>query len=353
MGSNLLFLCAEVMGYTMAGIDALVKYYNSQVYIVSWDKGKLTPYQPPKSKGTKFYYRSDFNDQDLLNLVKEINPVAIYVSGRMDQGYLKVARNFKGSEIKIVCGMDNQWLALPKQFVAIALSYWLYRRYFDYMWVAGTSQKRYAKLLGFKEHQIIRNVYTADVPLFHEAFRKYNSIKQDRFPHNFCFVGRFVKRKGLDILLQAFTESINEIDHDWTLTLIGQGELLPSLVKNKRVIVKDFLQPQELINEVQNLGVFCLPSRFEAWGVVLHEFAAAGLPLVCSDKCGAAELFVNHGVNGYVFKSESVNSLKHQLLKIISKSDQDLVNMGVLSNELANRITPKSFADSLFSIVDK
>ena len=189
-----------------------------------------------------YYDRSQFDNQDLINLVRRINPTALYVSGRMDRGYLKVARVFKGKGIKIICGLDNQWLGRPKQLVAIILSRWLYRRYFDIMWVAGSSQMKYAKLLGYKDNQIIKNVYTADVSLFNKAYCQFKAVKQSDFPRNFCFVGRFVKRKGLDVLVKAFSESIKEINHDWTLTLIGQGELLPNLLPNERVVVKSFLQ---------------------------------------------------------------------------------------------------------------
>ena len=114
-----------------------------------------------------------------------------------------------------------------------------------------------------------------------------------------------------------------------------------------------FYRPAELFEEIKNLGVFCLPSRFEAWGVVLHEFAAAGLPLISSDKCGAAELFVEHNKNGYIFKSNSVASLKEQLIKVILKTDEELIRMGDISNNLGNKITPKTFADSLFTIIDE
>ena len=350
---NLVFLYSEVMGYTEAGINAIVKNYNATVSVVSWDKNKLTPFKLRNEPNVTYYDRSQFNNQELINLVRRINPIALYVSGRMDKGYLHVASVFKGKGIKIICGLDNQWLGRPRQYVAILLSRWLYKRYFDIMWVAGSAQMKYAKLLGYNEHQIIKHVYTADVSLFHQAYCQFKALKRSKFPRNFYFVGRFVDRKGLDILVKAFSESLQEINHDWTLTLIGQGELLPSLLMKERVVVKPFLQPAELVKEIQYMGVFCLPSRFEAWGVVLHEFAAAGLPLISSDKCGAAELFVEHNKNGYIFKSNSVSSLKDKLIKIILKADEELIRMGDISNTLGNKITPKTFADSLFSIIDK
>ena len=40
-----LILYAEVMGYTIAGIKALVENYPVNVLLIGWDKKKLTPYE--------------------------------------------------------------------------------------------------------------------------------------------------------------------------------------------------------------------------------------------------------------------------------------------------------------------
>lgn len=322
-----------------------------QVYVVSWDKEKLTPYRISESEGITFYKRSDFSEEDLVHLVKQIRPEVLYVSGRMDKTYLKVARRYKGTNIKIVSGMDNQWLATPRQLLAIAISPIIYKRYFDYMWVAGKSQRKYCRYLGFEDDKIINDIYTADVPFFQKAYQDCKQVKRINFPHNFCFVGRFVKRKGLDTLLEGFKRTFEEMDHDWTLTLIGQGPMEPLLV-GKGVTINGFIQPEELVKEIKNIGVFCLPSRFEAWGVVIHEFAAAGIPLICSDACGATEVFVQPEENGYLFRSGDADALKNQMLKIIQSSDEKLLEMGEKSYLLSNRITPESFADSLYSITD-
>ena len=35
--------------------------------------------------------------------------------------------------------------------------------------------------------------------------------------------------------------------------------------------VRDFLQPHDLVKMIDSTGCFVLPSRFEPWGVVVHE----------------------------------------------------------------------------------
>ncbi len=76
-------------------------------------------------------------------------------------------------------------------------------------------------------------------------------------------------------------------NNDWKLILIGSGdmpEVDPSIVE-----VKGFMKGPELAAESKRCGVFCLPSIYEPWGVVVHEFTMAGLPMICSDSVGAAD----------------------------------------------------------------
>ena len=96
-----------------------------------------------------------------------------------------------------------------------------------------------------------------------------------------------------------------------------------------------------------------MPSRREPWGVVIHEFAAAGLPLICSDACGAAQTFLIHGLNGFRFESGNVDSLANQMLKIVGSADEVLYKMSEQSHELAQRITPTTSATNLISIIMK
>ena len=62
-------------------------------------------------------------------------------------------------------------------------------------------------------------------------------------------------------------------------------------------------------------GVFVLPSIYEPWALVLQEFAAAGLPILCSSICGASPHFVINNYNGYTFTAGDVLFLISQVLR--------------------------------------
>ena len=115
-----------------------------------------------------------------------------------------------------------------------------------------------------------------------------------------------------------------EDKNGWKIVLAGNGPLKDRLLNLPNVDVLDF-QPQErLVELAQNSGVFVLPSVYEPWALVLQEFAAAGLPIICSDACGAASHMVINGFNGYTFKSKDVQDLKRRLLSIMKKDGEGL-----------------------------
>jgi len=95
-----------------------------------------------------------------------------------------------------------------------------------------------------------------------------------------------------------------------------------------------------------------LPSRHEPWGVVVHEFASAGIPLICSEATGAASTFLINNFNGFIFKNNNSNDLAKKMLKIISSTDKELFEMSKNSFEMGKRITPLSSAKNLLSVLD-
>jgi len=116
---------------------------------------------------------------------------------------------------------------------------------------------------------------------------------------------------------------------------------------------KEFQSQKELSQQAQRAGAFILPSRYEPWGVVVHEFACAGLPLILSEKVGARPQFLIDGANGYTFYQYSAEDLAYKMSLISTQSDEKLVSMGMLSARLAEHITPDIAAASLMSVVSK
>jgi glycosyltransferase involved in cell wall biosynthesis len=129
------------------------------------------------------------------------------------------------------------------------------------------------------------------------------------------FVGQIIRRKGIDLLIEAIDPLFNRRP-DLFLTIIGSGEMKPALVErvrsqglSERIKFEDAISPVDIPARVGAAAVLVLPSRWDGWGVVVNEAFAVGVPVIVSDRCGAADL-VESGVNGYVFRSEDVADLR-------------------------------------------
>jgi len=188
-------------------------------------------------------------------------------------------------------------------------------------------------------------------------FCNFSGRKKSSFPRKFIYTGRFHKRKGVDLLIRAFLEISEGQDHDWELILIGNGPEKEKLVNLssgcKSIHFYDFMDHVTLAGYMKDAGVFVLPSRFEAWAVVIHEFVAAGFPIICSDECGAATEFLKHGINGFEFKTGDKASLKQMMLKVMALEDGKLWRMGEKSYEFSKHIAPKIYAVNMMNILLK
>ncbi len=344
------YLYSEVMSYAIAVMRELVDTFGAEVHCVHWDKKKGTPFIPQNEKGITFYGRSNYDKASLIALIEKQAPDIIYVSGTMDKTYLQAALHFRAKGVKLVGASDNKWLKTWKQRIQITFSNYFFRRYFEYTWIPGTRQYVFARLMGFEENKIIKNLYSANTGIFQKAYENNLEAKRQKYPHTIVYVGRFSPEKGVDIIYNAFLEAKKETNNDWKLIMVG-GQPSEQYKESDSVQIIPFLPNAELPGHTKDFGVFCVPSYREQWGVVIHEFTAAGIPMLIADCAGAIEAFLVNGYNGFTFDTGSVQDLKKKILLMMAKSDEELYTMGQRSNGLSQSINPVISAYSLMSVL--
>lgn len=345
---RLLFLYSELADYFLACIRKLVATHNVEVHIIHWPVNKEAPFAFDFPAGVFFYDKNQFDRISLKKKIGEIRPDFIYTSGWMDKDYLSVIQGYKKT-IPVVIGLDTKWSGSFRQKMACVLSPLTLRSVFTHCWVPGSKQKEYALKLGFKPDKILDGYYTADTDRFEGIGKKIRPLKEKKYPHRLIYVGRYYEFKGIKDLWSAFIEWQKELANDWELWCLGVGDIEP--IVHPKIKHFGFIQPKDMEPYMAQAGIFVMPSRFEPWGVVLHEFAAAGFPLICSDEVGAAEAFVGQE-NGYIYKAGNVNELKEYLKKVVSLSDSELLSMGVKSAEVALAITPEKWVNTLMKLLD-
>ena len=351
MTQKILFLYTEIAEYFLAGVEALSKKDN-EIHIVKWKTNKEAPFKFRKMEGVMFYERDDYTNTQLLNLAKKIAPSIIIASGWTDKAYLKVAKHFK-NKIQTVLTLDNHWNATLKQKIACILSPFVLKSKFSHVWVPGKPQKEYALKLGFKENDISTGFYSADTYLF-SKYKKENELqKKENYPKKILYVGRYIKEKDIFLLWETFIELQKEFPNNWELLCVGTGDLYEKRIKHPKIKHLGFVQPNEMGKLIAETGVFVLPSKFEPWGVVVHEYAAAGFPLICSDRIGAASTFLENNKNGFLFQSGNKEDLKQVLKKVMSLPNNKLIEMSEISYKKSLKLSPEKWANTLLNILNK
>lgn len=135
-------------------------------------------------------------------------------------------------------------------------------------------------------------------------------------------VGHLFPAKGVDILIEAFALIAAEFP-GYSLDIIGAGQeadtLKATVLKGgltERVRFRGPIPRDEVLALVAGARVFCLPSRREAFGLVLLEAMAARTPIVAARTGGIPEV-VRDGVDALLVSPESATELADALRRII------------------------------------
>ena len=120
----------------------------------------------------------------------------------------------------------------------------------------------------------------------------------------FLFSGSLIERKGVDLMARAFVQLAAEFPNV-RLRIAGDGALRESLTQlmrpvTERVEFMGFKDWNELPELYASADVLCVPSRYDGWGLVVPEGLASGLPVIATERMGAALEFVRTGVNGWL-----------------------------------------------------
>lgn len=151
--------------------------------------------------------------------------------------------------------------------------------------------------------------------------------KQEKPDIELIFVGAFIERKGVDVLLNAALPLLTGYPY-LSLTLVGDGPERPNLEQRvrdsgcaNRVHFAGVLPSSQVRARIAQADALVLPSRWDGWGMVVNEALSVGVPAIVSDSCGSADL-LQHGVNGYVFRSEDVDDLRNCLRRFMARPEE-------------------------------
>lgn len=194
----------------------------------------------------------------------------------------------------------------------------------------GTNNANFYRSYGVPEDRIFWTPYGVDNAFFTQhaqmlAGEKRSLREREGLPPNLpviLFCGKFQERKRPLDLLKAFAPLDGE--SAGSLIFVGDGPLRPEMerfIADQRlnnVYILGFRNQTELPICYAMADVLVLPSGHEPWGLVLNEAMCFGLPVIASDRVGAAADLVQEEVNGFRYRVGDIVALRDCIRKVLS-----------------------------------
>jgi glycosyltransferase involved in cell wall biosynthesis len=135
-------------------------------------------------------------------------------------------------------------------------------------------------------------------------------------------VGRLVRQKGFDVLIDAFAR-VHPEHPDWRLQILGTGPEREALLAMAREIgVAESFDLGEPVRNIEDwmarAGILVQPSRYEGFPNVLLEGMGMGVPVISADCPSGPSEIIDDGVNGLLVPVEDAGALADALMKLMA-----------------------------------
>jgi glycosyltransferase involved in cell wall biosynthesis len=197
---------------------------------------------------------------------------------------------------------------------------------------------------GISPDKILLNPYGVDLQRFSIQHRSQN----DR-PFRFLFAGLVCARKGIPLLLQAWS-ALNASQAELWIA----GPITPTAAsrisagKNVKILGK--VPNPELAKIMAESDVFVLPSYFEGFGLVLLEAMAAGLPALTTTATAGPDV-VTQEIDGLIFQSGDLDALVERMQFCLENRDR-VASMGVNARRTAEQFSWNAYGDRWAKILE-
>lgn len=258
---------------------------------------------------------------EVFRLLKEHRDSIIVVGGYSTPTGMAAILYLKANKIPFYLncdggfiGTDNLLKKKVKKFFISSASYYLSSgegsdKYLIHYGAKPDKISHYS-FSSFKETDIAISVKTKEEKV---KIREILGINENKM---IIFVGSFIHRKGLDILIKA-CENIE----DTAVVLVG-GSDISEYEKNiseklkEHLYVVGFKNKEEVKKYYQAADLMLFPTREDIWGLVVNEAMACALPIITTDRCLAGLSLVKNGENGYIVPVEDVKATKDAIEKV-------------------------------------
>lgn len=176
----------------------------------------------------------------------------------------------------------------------------------------------------------------------HKSIRNFKEIK-------LIAVGRFDENKDQRFLIDV----LRKLTPNFKLIFLGQGVLLENVQNyvlendlEKQVIFKGIVaNPQD---ELKSADIFVHAAKKEAFGLVLIEAMATGLPVITTNGGGNRDIIINKE-NGFMLESRKPKLFADKIIHLINSiEDYERISKNCIA--FASKYDVKTYVKSLLSL---
>ena len=216
----------------------------------------------------------------------------------------------------------------------------------DFISVLSSYAKNSFLATGFPEARLIQ------VPLGVEIER-FKPVPPRNGPFRALFVGRLELLKGIQYLLQAFSDLRLPDAEIWLV-----GPVLPEVkavlarYNGPKVRVIGPVPSGEIARYYQQVDVLVFPSINDAFGLAILEGMACGLPVVATDHSCAPDV-IEDRVDGFVIPIRSVEAIKERLHWLYRHRDEAREMGSRARRKVADRFTWDHYGERLIDAYNR
>jgi glycosyltransferase involved in cell wall biosynthesis len=341
---KVVFCWSGMSGYMAACWRALarVQEVDTSLFVLWWSM----PWAKSVTDGLPDFHRinqkESMDGAFIEDSVAQLKPDVVVLCGWSAPAFSRLPFCERLRDVKFVMGMDTPWRGGWRQKLARLRIGRLVDR-MDAVFVASERAWQYARHLGVPEAKIHRGVYGVDCLTFRPVYDQRLAL-EGGWPRRFLFVGRYDDEKGIDVLLESYKRYCSMVSDPWPLACCGSGPWAERIAQAEGVRDLGFVQPGDLGAVFAKHGVFVLASRYEPWGVVIAEATAAGLPVICTESCGASIDLVRSLYNGMTVATGDAHGLARAMLWM-HENHARLPEMGLRSQQRASAYSAEAWAE--------
>ena len=167
---------------------------------------------------------------------------------------------------------------------------------------------------------------------------QYQEYPKDANVVRFLFIGRIMKDKGIEELIEA-ANRIKEEYKDVRFDAIGfcEDEYKDKIETIQKKDIITFHGVKDTVREyLKSSHAVIHPTYHEGMSNVLLEAAATGRPVLASNIPGCKEIF-DEGISGFGFEPKNIESLTQAILKFIKLNNEERITMGKAGRKKVER----------------